>query len=123
MNIAPENAKIKKEILRLKAWAMYPTSGGPMNMPTIPYVAINEMAIPGEYFFEPEARVKVIGMIDAVPKPVKQNPIMDGQKVGKVMARKIPKKVKQELTIKVLAIPILSTTRSDANRDRAMQIM
>lgn len=81
------------------------------------------MAIPGEYFLEPEASVKVMGMIAAVPKPVKQKPIIEGQNVGNIMARKIPKKMKQALTIKVLAIPISSTTRSEANLESAMQIM
>lgn len=68
-------------------------------MPTIPYVAISEIAIPGEYFLEPEARLNVMGMTAAVPKPVRQKPIIDGQNVGKIIARAIPKKMKQELTI------------------------
>src|SRR5687768_3578052 len=81
------------------------------------------MAIPGEYFFDPEASVKVIGIIAAVPNPVRQKPIIEGQNVGNRMASRIPKKIKPELTIKVVAIPIFSTRRSDANLERAMQIM
>jgi hypothetical protein len=92
-------------------------------MPAIPYVAIIEIAIPGEYFVEPEASVNVMGITAAVPKPTKQNPSMEGQKVGKRMASKIPVKTKQALKTNVFAIPILSTTRSDANLDIAIQII
>ena len=53
-----------------------------MNIPTIPYVAMSEIAIPGEYFFDPDANVKVMGMMAAVPNPVKQKPIIEGQNVG-----------------------------------------
>src|SRR5687768_11224201 len=114
MNIAPENAKIKNETRRSKAWAKYPTNGGPINVPTIPYVAITEIAIPGEYFFDPEASVNVIGIIAAVPKPVRQNPISDSQNVGNKTASRIPKNIKQALKMYVLAMPIHSTRWSEA---------
>jgi hypothetical protein len=84
---------------------------------------MREMAIPGEYFLEPDARVKVMGMIAAVPNPVRQKPSSEGQNVGKRMARKMPKKMKQELTMNVFAIPIFSTRRSEANLESAIHII
>jgi hypothetical protein len=63
------------------------------------YVAIIDMAIPGEYFWECPANVKVIGMIDAVPKPTRLKPSIDGQKVGRVTASPMPTKIKDALMI------------------------
>ena len=80
MSISPANAKAINAIRKLNACAMYPIIGGPISIPTILYVAIMDIAIPGEYFFEPPARRNVIGMIDAVPNPTRQNPIIAGQK-------------------------------------------
>ena len=84
---------------------------------------MSEIARPGEYFFEPDARVNVIGIIAAVPMPVRQKPTIDGQNVGKITASNIPAKIRQELAIKVLDIPMISTTLSERNLDRAMQII
>ena len=92
-------------------------------MPAIPYVAIIEIAIPGEYFVEADASVNVMGITAAVPNPTKQNPSIDGQKVGKRIASKMPVTTKQALMMNVFAIPISSTTRSDANLDKAIQII
>ena len=64
-----------------------------------------------------------MGIIAAVPTPVRQNPIIDGQNVGKPIANNIPVRIRQELTMKVLDIPIISTMRSERNLDKAMQIM
>ena len=123
INIAPEKAKIKNETRKSSAWAIYPTNGGPMNMPAIPYVAIREMAIPGEYFWDPEANVNVIGIIAPVPSPTRQKPIIAGQNRGNPIANSIPKKIRHALRTYVFGIPISSTIRSDAKREIAMQIM
>ena len=66
-------------------------------MPAILYVAIIEMAMPGEYFREDPASRNVIGMIEAEPNPTKQNPINVGQKVGKITANPIPRKINTAL--------------------------
>lgn len=57
ISIRPEKAKSINEIFRLKAWAIYPITGGPTNIPTIPKVTTIEMANPGEYFLEAPAKV------------------------------------------------------------------
>lgn len=64
--------------------------GGPNSIPAMTYVVTIEIAIPDEYFGDIPARVNVMGIIDAVPKPTREKPINDVQKKGKVTASKIP---------------------------------
>ena len=73
--------------------------GGPSNIPTIPKVAISEIAIPGEYVLEAPAKVYVMGITEAVPKPTKEKPIMAGQKLGSKIANIIPVKINEALMI------------------------
>ena len=94
-----------------------------MKVPAIPYVAINDIAIPGEYFLEPDANVNVMGTIAAVPNPTRQKPSIDIQKPGKVTAMIIPLKINKALTTNSFGIPILSIMLSHANRESAMQII
>ena len=82
-----------------------------------------EIAIPGEYFFEKPARVKVMGTTDAVPKPTSEKPISAGQKYGKIIASRIPLIIIDPLRIYVAGIPILSMIRSEMNLDEAMNVM
>jgi hypothetical protein len=77
----------------------------------------------GEYFREWPAKVKVIGMMEAVPSPTRQKPASDGQKYGRATAMHIPIKTSEALRIYVLGIPIISTIRSEANLEKAIQIM
>ena len=48
--IRPIKANTRKAMRRLNAWEMYPIMGGPISIPTMLYVAMIEMASPGEYF-------------------------------------------------------------------------
>ena len=81
------------------------------------------MAMPGEYFRDAPARRKVIGIMDAVPNPTRQNPIIDGQKYGKATAKAIPIKTSEALPMYVFGIPNSSINRSDAKRDNAIKII
>lgn len=94
-----------------------------MNVPAMPYEAMIDIAKPGEYFRDVDASVNVMGTIAAVPKPTKQNPIIEVQNVGKIIAIQIPENINVALIANVLGIPILSTMRSETKRDIAMQIM
>ena len=112
-----------KAYRRLKAWAIYPINGGPTSIPTILYVAIIEIAIPGEYFLENPAKRNVIGIIAAVPNPTRQNPIRANQNLGTKTASPMPAKTSTALMIKVFGMPICSINRSEANRDRVIKII
>lgn len=81
------------------------------------------MAIPGEYFFEAPASAYDIGIIDAVPKPTNEKPIIAVQNVGKIMAREIPDTIKTALMIYVFGIPNLTIIISDKNLDVAINVI
>ena len=78
--MSPDRINKTKAACRPKIWAKYPTNGGPISMPTIPYVEIIDMAIPGEYFFELPAKENVIGNTAETPIPTKEKPINTGVK-------------------------------------------
>jgi hypothetical protein len=102
---------------------MYPIITGPRNIPAILYVTIIEIATPGEYFFECAPSENTIGTTAAVPKPVRQKPASENQKVGIKIATKTPREIRIALTTKVFGLPKFSTKESDANLDNAMKIM
>ena len=60
---------------------------------------IMDIAIPGEYFLEFPANVKVIGITKALPKPTSENPNIAGQKLGNNIAIKIPEKINNALNM------------------------
>ena len=76
-------------------------------MPTMAYVTIIEIAIPGEYLVEVPAKMKIMGTTEAVPKPTNIKPIKVIQKVGKTTANPNPTAIKMELPMNILFVPIL----------------
>ena len=72
--IKPERINNIKEYFNPSQWDIYPITEGPISMPTILNDAMRDIAIPGEYFADLPAKVNVMGMIDATPIPVIENP-------------------------------------------------
>jgi len=71
------------------------------------------MAIPGEYFFDPPAKEKVIGKTAETPIPTKEKPMRTGQNSGRNIANNIPTVTIEAPKTKVFFIPILSINRSE----------
>lgn len=62
--------------------------------------------MPGEYFEDLPAKVKVIGMTDATPIPVIENPINTVQNIGNKTTRVMPEAIRDALNKYVFSIPI-----------------
>ena len=82
-----------------------------------------DKAILGVYFFDVPVRKNVIGKMEDVPIPTRENPIIAGQKAGKITAMIIPVAIKIELKKYMDFIPIILMIKSEMNRENAMQLM